>query len=358
MRLSLTDSARDSLLDSHSSILRYNSRHFMAAIRNPHDAFFRSSLARLDLARDFLEHYLPTEVVAGLDFDGLETLRDSFVDEELADHFSDLLFRVPTQDERGRGGAPIQIAVLLEHKSYPEPQVALQLLRYMVRIWERAVADGEPLLPTLSVVFYHGRAAWKVEEDLHGLVPPPAWMTPFVPQFRYHLCDLSQFDDDNLQGEAALRAMLLTLKYIARDELRERVREIALLLESIAARPGGLDFCRTLLRYLMVGTNKVTERELQLAVTTAWEEGGKLMGTIAETWIERGVQQGTQQGFARGARQELLAGIELALELRYGVSGLTLMPEIRAIDDLETLTSVRDGIRTAATPDELRRIYG
>lgn len=332
----------------------------MAAIRNPHDAFFRSSLARLDLARDFLEHYLPADVSAGLDFDGLESLRDSFVDEELADHFSDLLFRVPTRD-----GATVQIAVLLEHKSYPEPHVALQLLRYMVRIWERASADSEALLPILPVVFYHGRPTWKVEEELHQLIPPPAWMTPFVPQFRYHLCDLNRFNDDQLEGEAALRAMLLAFKYIARDELRERVREIALLLERIAAQPGGLDFCRGLLRYLVVGTVKLSELELQAAVTSAWETGGKLMGTIAQGWLEQGIEQGIQQGVQKGAqqgletgrRQELLAGIELGLELRYGITGLTLMPEIRGIADLELLSAIRDGIRTAATPDELRQVY-
>ena len=329
----------------------------MAAIRNPHDAFFRAALAQLDLARDFLENYLPADVSAGLDLERLEPLRDSFVDDQLADHFSDLLFRAPTRDERGRAGQAVQIAILLEHKSYPEPQVALQLLRYMVRIWERASADGEPLEPVLPVVFYHGRPTWKVEQELHGLIPPPDWMTPFVPQFRYHLCDLNRFDDEQLAGAAQLRAMMLTFKYIARDELRERVRQIALLLEQIAREPQGLEFCRQVLRYLVVGTTKLTERELQESVTSAWKEGGKLMGTIAQSWIDQGLQQGMQQGVQNGRRQELLSGIELGLELRYGATGLALMPEIKRIARLETLSAVRDGIRTAQTPAELRKIY-
>ena len=336
----------------------------MAAIRNPHDAFFRAALAQLDLARDFLRNYLPAEVSAGLDLENLEPLRDSFVDDELNDHFSDLLFRAPA-----KSGESVTIAVLLEHKSYPEPQVALQLLRYMVRIWERASADGESLLPVLPVVFYHGRSVWKVEEELHGLIPPPPWMRPFVPQFRYHLCDLNRFDDEQFMGAAQLRALMLTFKYIKRDELRERVRQIALLLEQISREPGGLEFCRQTLRYLMVGTTKITERELQESVTSAWEAGGQLMGTIAQTLIERGIQQGVAQGIQQGVaqgvaqglengrRQELLSGIELALELRYGLAGLALMPEIRSIALVETLSAVRDGIRTAETPADLRQIY-
>ncbi len=328
----------------------------MAAIRNPHDAFFRAALAQLNLARDFLENYLPADASAGLDLERLEPLRDSFVDDELNDHFSDLLFRAPA-----KSGETVLIAVLLEHKSYPEPQVALQLLRYMVRIWERASADGTPLLPVLPVVFYHGRPVWKVEEELHGLIAPPPWMTPFVPQFRYHLCDLNQLDDEQLLGAAQLRALMLTFKYIKRDELRERVRQIALLLEQISREPSGLEFCRQTLRYIMVGTTKISERELQESVTSAWEEGGQLMGTIAQTLIERGIQQGVAQGVAQGLengrRQELLSGIELGLELRYGATGLALMPEIKRIARLETLSAVRDGIRTAQTPADLRQIY-
>ena len=77
------------------------------------------------------------------------------------------------------------------------------------------------------------------------------------------------------------------------------------------------------------------------------------MGTIAEVWIEKGAQQGLETG----RRQELLAGIELALELRYGTTGLVLMPEISAVNDLNTLTAIRDGIRTVPTPADLQQIY-
>ena len=81
------------------------------------------------------------------------------------------------------------------------------------------------------------------------------------------------------------------------------------------------------------------------------------MGTIAQSWIEQGMQRGIQQGVQSGRRKELLSGIELALELRYGNAGLQLLPEIRALEDVERLSAVREGIRSAQTPDELRAIF-
>jgi hypothetical protein len=62
--------------------------------------------------------------------------------------------------------------------------------------------------------------------------------------------------------------------------------------------------------------------------------------------------------FERRARtEELLAGIELGLDLKFGAAGLQLMAEVKEITDVEVLRAVRQAIKTAASPDELRRIW-
>jgi predicted transposase YdaD len=58
----------------------------MSELRNPHDLFFRETFSRLEVARDFLENYLPAEVVAALDLGTLKLQKDSFIDNELFDH--------------------------------------------------------------------------------------------------------------------------------------------------------------------------------------------------------------------------------------------------------------------------------
>ena len=81
------------------------------------------------------------------------------------------------------------------------------------------------------------------------------------------------------------------------------------------------------------------------------------MTTIAERWIEEGIQQGIQQGESQGLRQGLLEGIEFALDMRFGLDGLRLLPEIAKIEDVNVLRVIREGIRRVDQPDELRRFY-
>jgi predicted transposase/invertase (TIGR01784 family) len=102
----------------------------------PHDRFFKASWSRLEVAQGFLAHYLPTEVQAVLDLNSLSLTKDSFIDEALQGHYSDLLYQVTRQDGKGA-----YVYVLLEHKSYADRWTVFQLLRYIVRIWEQELND-------------------------------------------------------------------------------------------------------------------------------------------------------------------------------------------------------------------------
>lgn len=72
-----------------------------------------------------------------------------------------------------------------------------------------------------------------------------------------------------------------------------------------------------------------------------------------EEWLERDFKKGLQQG----RREGLLHGIELGLQLRFGVEGLRLLPEICKIKDVYVLHAILAGLRVVDEPAELRRIY-
>jgi hypothetical protein len=55
-----------------------------------------------------------------------------------------------------------------------------------------------------------------------------------------------------------------------------------------------------------------------------------------------------------GQREELLAGLELALELKFGEAGRSFCLELKAITDIIKLKEVQRAIRTATSLDELR----
>jgi len=340
----------------------------MSEISNPHDKFFKESFSRPEVARDFLANYLPAEVVQELDLNALEPLKDSFVDKELQTHYSDLLYRLKLRD-----GRDMHVYVLFEHKSSPEPLVAFQLLRYMVRIWEQALKKGAGLSPIVPIVVYHGQKAWQISPHFRDLFNAPQALLAFLPDYRYHLTDLSRFSDAELKGAVIHRVVLLVMKHISSTALAQRLPDIFALLYKLFQQERGIEYIETILRYLTVGSDKITQEDLDKAIEQTFPEGGELMPTIAQKWMEQGekrglqkgmqkgrhegLQEGLQKGMQKGIRQGVLDAIELGLELKFGAAGLRLLPQIRTIEDLDLLRAIREGIKTCNSVDELRKIY-
>ena len=103
-----------------------------------HDSFFRLSFGRIEIAGNYLEEYLPSEMLAHLNIDEMIVEQGSFIDEEMKAHHADLLYTVPLKD-----GSAASIYFLFEHKAQPDREIGFQLLRYMVRIWEEDKNETE-----------------------------------------------------------------------------------------------------------------------------------------------------------------------------------------------------------------------
>jgi predicted transposase/invertase (TIGR01784 family) len=250
---------------------------------------------------------------------------------------------------------------LFEHKIYGDSLVALQLLRYMVRVWDYGLRQRARLWPIVPVVMYHGAARWPIPLDFQSLFEAPEALRAYLPAFRYWLCDLSAYSDEELKGEVGLRAALLLLKHVLRVDLHDRLPEMAQLWYDLSRQKTGLAYVEAMLRYLVGATDRITERDLREVVEAVIPEGGALMMTIAQQWLERGLQQGLQQGEQRGQRaglrQGLLAGIRLGLKLKFGAEGVALLPEIYRIEDVALLQALQDALETVSSPPELRRLY-
>ncbi|MCD6294905.1 MAG: Rpn family recombination-promoting nuclease/putative transposase [Deltaproteobacteria bacterium] len=280
----------------------------MTVISNPHDRFFKETFSRMESARDFVLHYLPSEVTALLDLESLEATKDSFVGKDLMERFSDMLYCVNL-----RQGRQAYIYLLFEHKSSPEPLIHLHLLRYMVKIWEQGLKQGKtwPLPPILPIVVYHGKPKWKVSVDSHTLFAPPDALKRYTPDFRYLLFDLSRYRDEEIKGVVILKVGLLLLKHIFSEDLGSRLPEILGLLSHLSDKDSGIEYLETILRYLASGTDRVSGDDIGKAVTGIIEGGGEnIMPTLAEQWIEQGVEKGLQEGIQRGLQEGIQRGIQ------------------------------------------------
>ncbi len=302
----------------------------MTDIVNPHDHFFKELFTHKENAVDFVRHYLPSQVVKLFDLTTLEICKDSFVDAALQELMSDLLYKVSLQD-----GQSAYIYLLFDHKSYEDALVSLQLLGYMVRIWElwlkqeeeqrkklrqeRRAHGDSPRLPKLSLppimplVVYHGQEQWRVSTEFSGLFELPTELQEYLPSYKYWLYDLSGYDDADLKGAVMLQAGLLALKYIYRPELAQKLPEILDLIVKIADKQTGLTALEALLRYLLSGAENLDKGTLQETVKEVLAEGGIIMGTIAEKLIEEGRAKGLQEGLNRGLQEGLNKGLQEGL---------------------------------------------
>jgi predicted transposase/invertase (TIGR01784 family) len=333
----------------------------MPELTNPHDRFFKEVFGRPEVAADFLQHYLPPELGRLLDPDprAWRLRPGSFVDRDLRAHESDLLYQA-----RLRDGTDTLAYVLFEHKSWPERLVALQLLRYLVQIAERDARAGRPLLPVLPIVVYHGQAPWRVPSNSDALFTGPDELRPYWPTFRFEVIDLSHLHESEIAGAVMTRAAARLLASIYDPDLRDELPDILGLLRELEDEREALAMLRTMMAYVARASEAVTQEDMERAIRSALpDQGGDIVPTMAEKWLQQGIERGVAQGTARGRelgleqglRDGLLGGIELALEVKFGADGLALMPEIAAVTDNTTLRAVRDAIRTARTVEDVRR---
>ena len=175
----------------------------------PHDALFKSVFQQPENAAAELQHVLPAEHVSAIDWSTLKLEPGSFVDEKLADHHSDLLFSATAR----ASGERVLVYLLLEHQSSSDPKMALRLLGYMVRIWERfSDADKKSPLPLIvPAVLAQVPGGWKAATRFSGLFSPNlgALADVVLPDFTYVVDDLHRAGDDDLRRRAvALQARL------------------------------------------------------------------------------------------------------------------------------------------------------
>ena len=68
-------------------------------------------------------------------------------------------------------------------------------------------------------------------------------------------------------------------------------------------------------------------------------------------------REGFQQGRQEALQEGLLEAIQLGLEIKFGVAGLALMPEIQQIEDSDLMRKIKEALRTAASPEEIRLLW-
>lgn len=321
-------------------------------VQNPHDRFFKETFGKVEVAKDFLNNYLPENIIRIIDIDTLEPQKDSFINQELQEGFSDLLFKANINNREG------YIYFLFEHKSYIGKDIAFQLLRYMVEIWgakiKKEKADELPVI--IPLVVYHGKDHWKIGttlgEMITGYEDLPEAIKKFTPNYEYLLYDLSRYTDDEIKGEAQLRILFTTFRDIFTKDskgLQDSIFRAVSYLRELDDKQTGIEYFETLMRYIFSARVDLTRADFNAVVKkieTTYPEGSEAVMTLAEIFKEEGREEGRRETLVRTAIKLLTKKFGLLPEeIKTGISKL----------DIPTLEVMLDGILDYENLEEVKR---
>ncbi|MDK2936547.1 MAG: hypothetical protein PWP62_1555 [Eubacteriaceae bacterium] len=221
--------------------------------RSHHDEFFRNVFSDVKIARDFIENYLPSPILEMVELENLEIQSGTFVDEKLKKFSTDMLFKTTVNKRDG------YLYFLFEHKSYPERLVSLQLLNYLVRIWNQKVdkENARHIPVVIPMVIYHGKTKWNIGtlKDLifdFDLFPEEA--RKMIPDFDYLIYDISGYSDEEIKGHAKLRILLSVLKAVFGNSgkyAEQTLVKAGVALAELEESEKGIEYFEICLRYIV-----------------------------------------------------------------------------------------------------------
>jgi predicted transposase/invertase (TIGR01784 family) len=301
-------------------------------IHNLHDKFVKASFSDVDRAAAFFEQFLPEELQKSLNLATLKAIQESYIQADLNEHFSDIVFEVQTKD-----GGPIDLVLLFEHKSAPDKHVLVQVGHYIFSHRVKCINEKKELKVIIPLIYYQGKKKWE-KPILSNLFPRvEGSQNQYIPAINHVFIALSTLSDENIsqiRNRLMAAAILAQKKGIDFIKLEEDLKKILKLLP-IEIEPG--NFLQQMFVYI-INVSEIPQPEFKKAIETIpptiksnimttyaqIKEEGKQEG-ILEGKLE-GILEGEQKGKVEGKIEVILNGLKngLSVELLSNITGLTV----------------------------------
>lgn len=278
-------------------------------LHQPHDKLFKSTFQDKATAAAFFRQHLPHELIAYVDWSSLALQPGSYIDDRFRASESDLLYRVQLSD-MGEGQSDGFVYLLFEHQRQEDRWLALRLLGYLVRIWDRFLRQSPQadILPiVIPIVLAQNRRKWAVAPRFRALLGLPVgkesvW-TQFVPDFVFRLVELAGLRFEEIAGTPL---GILTLRVLKAERTGDLMGE-AVWDEALLRKLEQTHLPR-ILHYIFgladLDTTTI-EQKIRTLKTIAIR---KTAMTVAEQYIQKGRVEGREAGRNEGRQEGVLIG--------------------------------------------------
>jgi len=309
-------------------------------VDHPHDSLFRKVFSDVGEAAGLLRPALPGVLRESVDWTSLKLQDGSFVDENLRQSQTDLLYEV----SYGESAEPVWLYVLLEHQSTPDARMSFRMLKYCCRIWDTRVPD-EPgpfsLRPIVPVVFYQGPHGWTHSTQFADLFPEVARDWPWVPRFAHVLLDQTNTKPNEVEGGARGRVAQWLMMAAHGRHVALAMDMAAQLLRQLRMERR-IDYFELFVLYVMATQDTAgTDTFGEALRRHGHEQGGMIM-----SYAQQLLAEGEAKGRAEGERLGQLKTVEGFL--RAGV-GWDVIEEATGLNEsgfmaLKERLSAADGV--------------
>jgi len=293
-----------------------------------HDSYVRALFAVPPVASALWHERLPAWAVAGLGKWDPEPVASWLINGKLHSHQPDLLFRLV-----GTADSPSSVCCLLEHKSWPDPMVPVQLDRDVSAARTMLLQDvgrsgAAPMV--IPYVLYQGQRPWNVPrrfpnpQALDGASRDEGALGSGRPQlqsFAYGFVDVGHEPEYQLARHAWLRAGLLALRFAYLPARQHNVEVLARVLALLEGAPESL--LEATQNYMLGTYRHLKEEAFREAVRRAMpKREEQMVSQAARGWIDQGKKEGEREGKRQGKKEGKREGkrelVVRLLEHRFG----------------------------------------
>ena len=305
------------------------------ANENIYDKTFKKIISETTEAIALIKACFPKKIAENLDYETLTLMPDSFIDDQINEHASDVIYACQL-----KSGKEIWLNFIFEHKSYLPNKPEIQLLKYIADGYSYQRQEKLPITQIIPVVLYHGKEKWKIRQITDYMQHEEAYLNEYSPSFKYILIDLADYSDDELfaiEMGFALRHILLLFKHkgdakfvlqetkkififenqnLTQEEVNERNRIIFIYIS----------------RAFTLAKAEVKEMLMEMPET---------IKTIGMTTYDMFVLEGEKKGLQKGLQKGLEKGLQKVLIEKINFSlNLILMPTIFSIAKVAEMVDV------------------
>jgi len=257
------------------------------AVHNPHDKIVKTTLTNLALAKKFFAAHLPPSLQKEINLNTLQLQKGSFVDKELREHLTDLLYKVKIGRREG------YLYLLLEAETKVNDLMAFRLLQYSVQIMAQHLKSNQtkklPLV--LPLVYFCGRPTKKAFKTniIDCFDNPVLAKKHFLKPF--NVIDLNKLSDTRLMRDKTLAGLELLQKHVYARDLAQTLETMLEKGVFVAMHEFDGEYLYSVLKYL-VNTGEIKQPEQFFEKLTEQFPGDKRVMTIAQYYEKKGVQEG------------------------------------------------------------------